>query len=116
MFGKVLSKTVAGSLASAGILFCLSNVDAAMAYDRHIVLQNNSGEAIVEFHASNVGTHFWQEDILGSDILLPGSAARIDLDDGTGYCRFDFKTVMENGQEIVRHNVDVCALERYTVG
>ena len=103
-----------------GLLACSTLVNwgyvvPAEAYDRNVVLENQSDEAVLEFHASNVGTDSWQEDILGTDVLPPGDAVRINLNDGTGYCRFDFKTVMESGQSIIGRGIDVCTIGRYTI-
>jgi hypothetical protein len=69
----------------------------------------------VAFYASNVGTDSWEEDILGTGIVQPGSSIVINLDDSTGYCRFDLKTVMADGTALVRRNVDVCAVGTYSI-
>jgi hypothetical protein len=87
----------------------------ANAYDRHIELENRSHTTIVGFYASNIGTNEWQEDILGSDMLRPGYRIRLDLDDGSGYCHFDFMTVFRDGTKVVRNDVNVCSLDVYTL-
>jgi hypothetical protein len=87
----------------------------AFAFDRHIVLINHSHQTITEFHASNVGSDSWEEDILGDSVVRPGQRVRINLDDHTGYCRFDFKTVTESGSAVVRRGVNVCEMETYTI-
>ncbi len=87
----------------------------AFALDRHIMLINDSHETIKEFYASNVGSDSWEEDILGRDVLLPGQSVRINLDDGSGYCKFDFKTVTESGAAIIRRGINVCQVETYTI-
>jgi hypothetical protein len=87
----------------------------AHAYNRDIRLYNETSQPIVEFHASNIGTNSWQEDILGDWVLLPGESVLIDLYDGTGYCRFDFKTVFGGGGSLVRRDVNVCEAGAYTV-
>jgi hypothetical protein len=87
----------------------------AFAFDRHIVLINHSHQTITEFHASNVASTSWEEDILGDSVVRPGGAVRINLDDRTGYCRFDFKTVTESGDAVVRRGVNVCEMTTYTI-
>lgn len=94
-------------------LFFLSFI--ASAADYRINLVNATSQSIERFYASNVGTNHWEEDILGVNILHPGHYVRINLYDGSGYCRFDFKTVMESGQTIVRRNVNVCGITEYTI-
>jgi len=112
MFRKTFIAAVAVAVLLGGAGASVARADTQ---DRHILLVNRSHTTIVEFHASNVGRSGWEEDILGRHVVAPGQTARINLDDGTGYCRFDFLTKMENGTEIVRRGVDVCALETYTV-
>ena len=87
----------------------------AMALDRRIRLINDSSNTIVEFHASNIRRSRWEEDILGRQVLPPGRSVIINLDDGSGLCRFDFKTVMEGGKEMVKRNINICTLETYRI-
>ena len=112
MFCKKIFATIAtvAALSFAGV----SGASAAV-YDRHVVLINDSHKTIMEFHASNVSRGTWEDDILGEDVLSSGDAIRINLDDDSGYCRFDFLTVMTDGTRLVRRNVDVCTVDRYTI-
>jgi hypothetical protein len=81
---------------------------SSSSYDRHVTIINNTNSAIREFYGSNAGVDSWQEDILGSDILPAGSSVKINFDDGSGYCTFDFKAVFVDGSSLVDSNVDVC--------
>jgi hypothetical protein len=87
----------------------------ADAYDRRIDLVNRSSQTITGFYASNVGENVWQEDVLGRSTVRPGQRVRINLNDGTGYCMFDFRTVTASGEEIIRRRVNVCEVSRYTL-
>lgn len=80
--------------------------------DRHVTIVNNTNKSMTRFYGSNAGANTWEEDILGTDVLPSGSSVRINFDDGTGYCTFDFKAVFSNGQSVVQTNVDVCTTER----
>ncbi len=93
----------------------LVSLSTARAEDRRIRLINESSYTIEEFHASNVSRRGWEEDILGRRVLKPGQSIVINLNDGSGYCRFDFLTVMSNGAKIEKRNVDVCKLETYRI-
>jgi hypothetical protein len=93
----------------------LGGTGSAQAYDRHVELVNATRTAVVSFHASNTASPSWEEDILGRKVLPAGYHVRINLDDGTGRCRFDFKTRFSDGSSIVRRNVDVCAVTTYTL-
>jgi hypothetical protein len=84
-------------------------------YDRRVRLINETDTSIVEFHASNVGTNVWEENILDGDIVTPGHSTMINLDDGTGYCKFDFLTVLRDGQQLIKRNVNVCEVSSYRI-
>src|SRR5580765_8214940 len=93
-------------LASALLLVCTT----AHAEDRRVKLINESRMTIVEFHASNISRSGFEEDILGKRVVGPGQSIVINLDDGSGYCKFDFMTAMRSGQKIVKRNVNVCEI------
>lgn len=81
--------------------------------DRRVRIHNNTGWTMLRFYASNVNTRDWEEDILGDDVLSSGSSIMMNIDDGTGACRFDFKAEFTNGQELIRNNVNVCEIADY---
>lgn len=103
-------------LASALLLSSLVTglAGPADAADRHVRIINNTGYSIVAFHGSNKGTDSWEEDILGSSVLPSGSSVTVDFNDGTGYCVFDFLAVFSDGEELVRHGVNVCEIGSFT--
>jgi len=86
----------------------------AAALDRWIELTNNTRMAIVEIYISHFGSELWNVDLLGDEYLPPSSAVLVNIDDGAG-CRFDFKTVFDDGTTQVRRNVDICASERLAI-
>jgi len=100
-------------LAVAGA-FCAASVLPASALDRRVKIVNQTGYTIVEFYASNTGTSDWQEDILGPDVLPTGSSVMVNIDDGTGYCKYDLLAVFEDGDEVVQSNLNVCEVGTFT--
>jgi hypothetical protein len=86
---------------------------AASGENRHVNIVNHTRHTITEFYASNTGSDDWEEDILGRDELKRGESIDIDIDDGTGACKFDFKAVFSDGEELVKHNINVCEIESY---
>ena len=100
--------------AACAALFLASTAAGALAYDRHVVVVNDTSYDIHEFYASNVGAETWEEDILGENILYSGQQVRINIDDGSGYCKYDFKAVFEDGYEAIRNGVNVCEVDTYT--
>ncbi|MGO4853776.1 hypothetical protein [Phaeovulum sp. W22_SRMD_FR3] len=101
------------SILVAGLLIATTAVPT-LALDRRVKIVNNTGYTMTEFYGSNKGTDSWEEDILGADVLPSGSSVMINFNDSSGYCKFDFKAVFEDGDELVRQNVNVCELGTFT--
>ena len=75
---------------------------------------NSTRMTIVEIFISHAGAEFWNVDLLGVDFLAPESSVLVNIDDRAG-CRFDVKTVFNDGTTQVRRDVDICAIERYAI-
>lgn len=103
----ILSTALSAVVAMAGAL-------PAAALDRNVRIVNDTGFAIMEFYGSNQGTDSWEEDILGNDILRSGESVLIDFDDGSGYCKFDFKAVFDDGDVLTANGINVCKIGTYT--
>lgn len=90
--------------------------DPAAAIDRHVRIVNQSSHEIVAFHASYLGARDWRENLLGETVLRPGGSIVLDLDDGSGYCRFGFRATFDDGVELRRDRVNICDIGtfRYT--
>lgn len=100
---KAFSAALALAILAAGVI-------EAAALDRRVRINNRSSYDIIEFYASNTGTSSWEEDILGRGILPAGNSVVINIDDGSGYCKYDFLAVFEDGEEVVSANNNVCEL------
>lgn len=85
----------------------------AAALDRRVQINNNSSYDIVEFYASNTGSKSWEEDILGKNILPAGNSVMINIDDGSGYCKYDFLAVFEDGDKVTSADNNVCELSTF---
>jgi hypothetical protein len=114
--GEVWGKKMGRGTAIFGIAaaMLLSVTGSATALDRHVRIINNSAYDIREFYASNVGTNDWEEDILGRDILPSGYSVNINIDDRSGYCRYDFRAIFEDGESVVTEGVNVCEVGEFT--
>jgi hypothetical protein len=104
-------KAVLLGLAAAAVL-----ATSASAEDRYVKIINETNATIVHFYGSNAGSDSWEEDILGQDVLKPGKSVRINFDDGSGYCLFDFKAEFSDGDTLIRKNIDVCKVGVYRYG
>jgi hypothetical protein len=99
-----------GLLASIGFLTALP----ATALDRRVEIINNTGFTIVEFYGSNAGSKSWEEDILGPDLLPPGSSVVVNFDDASGFCKFDFRAVFDDGEALERRGINICEIATFT--
>lgn len=111
----LLAATGLGLSACAPTVAPVAYVPVAVAADRRVEVFNDSGVTVREFYASNVSRSTWEEDILGRNVLPPGRAVMINIDDGSGACRFDFRAVLDDGRRIEQRNIDVCRLARYVI-
>lgn len=100
-------------VAGATLAFLLASVSNAAALDRRVQINNTSSYDIIEFYASNTGTNSWEEDILGNDILPSGHSVMINIDDGSGYCKYDFLAVFEDGDRVTSSDNNVCELAQF---
>jgi hypothetical protein len=101
------------ALLATMVLFAATAMPAS-ALDRRVTIVNNTDFTIIRFYGSNKGSDSWEEDILGSDVLGPGQRVRINFDDGTGYCKFDFKAVFDDGDVLTKKNINICKIGTFT--
>ncbi len=101
-----VSKTVVTALLL--LLFQSAAGSPAHGGERHLVLTNNTRDPIAEIYLSDDRAGSWQEDLLGSEFLLPGKSMSVDIDDRNGNCRVDVKTVFDNGSHLVNRGVNAC--------
>jgi len=76
--------------------------------NRVMDITNNTGVTMMRFFASNTGQSTWGPDQLGTTGMSSGSGRRINFDDGTGACRYDFKAVFADGDILTTSDVNVC--------
>jgi hypothetical protein len=88
---------------------------SAQGYDRRLVIINETGRTVREIYATNSGTKNWGRDHLGQNVIPRGGRYLIDFNDGTGYCVFDFRAVLDNGIPIERYQVNVCTDSTWVV-
>lgn len=99
------------ALATAAVVALTSY---ASAYDRRVRVHNDSGYDIHYLYMSNKGSKSWEEDVLGpNDILSTGRTVIVDVDDGSGYCVYDFKAVFEDGDTAEKFGVNVCEVSDF---
>ncbi len=100
------------NLLLAGIM-TLASATAAQAADHRVTIVNETNNTMVRFYASNSGRTSWEEDILGNRILKPGQSVRVNIDDGSGACVFDFRADFDDGDKLTRNGINVCEISTY---
>lgn len=80
-------------------------------------LINATSYTLREFYASPSSSGDWEEDILGSEVLLPGYTGNITIGDGRSTCIYDLLSVFSDGTTVMRWKVNLCALNNgaYTI-
>ena len=110
---KSVKARVASILGMLGVVGVAVMSPAVHAENREVRIINETDAALVEFHASNAGTSDWEEDLLGRGTVRSGGSFMADIDEGSGYWRFDFKAVFDDGRTAVKYGVDVCRIETF---
>jgi len=105
---------------SRNVLFFLlcscSFVMNASAADRRVRVVNKSSNSIVGLFASNVTKNRWTYNMMvGHRPVEPDDYIIADMDDGTGFCQYDVKAIMDDGREAVHYNMNVCRMEEWDV-
>lgn len=99
---------------TAIVVAAFTATSGASAADRRVRIINGTSYTMVAFQASNVKSKSWEEDMLGSRVLQPGMSVMANIDDGTGYCLYDFRAKFEGGREATKRKVDVCKIGTFT--
>lgn len=85
---------------------------SALALDRRIRIHNESNKRIVELYASPIDAPRWDFNMINTygKIIRGGETRVADIDDGTGYCRYDLKAVRADGNVYEKYDVNVCTV------
>jgi hypothetical protein len=105
-----MHRSFARGLSFAALLAVCGHAEAL---DRRVRIVNDSTHPIVGFYGTNVSARDWQDSLLGTDTLKPGASVVLDFEDGSGYCRFRFRAVFDDGKELVRQSINVCEVGTY---
>ncbi|MCH4811021.1 hypothetical protein [Vreelandella neptunia] len=89
-------------------LMALIASSLAVAADYYVDITNRTGYTIYYMYVSPGSSKSWEEDLLGSDVLMNGDTQRVTL---TGYTNpyFDIRLVDEDNDSYTFWNVNVAA-------
>jgi hypothetical protein len=88
---------------------------SAQAESASFILRNSSGYTLSRFYASPTYLSSWEYDILGSNVLPSGRDVRVRINDGRSTCWYDFMSVFSDGEKVVKRQINICKLGRYTI-
>ena len=86
----------------------------ALAQDVSYDLVNDTGLTLMEFYSSPASSGEWGGDILGANVIAPGESGTVSISDPAGECAYDFRSVFEDGSELVETH-DICSMASYTL-
>ena len=110
---KTFARRAVLAAAISAVAFGTMGFQSNDGQDRRVRIINATGVTMTHFYASNSGQDEWQEDILGQDVLANGASVRINIDDGSGACLYDFKARFSDGDELERYRINVCQITEY---
>ncbi len=85
----------------------------ASAADRRVTIVNETANTMVRFYASRSNKKSWDQDILGQQVLKPRQSVRVNIDDGTDACLYDFRADFDDGAKLTRNDINVCEIATY---
>ncbi|NJN86658.1 MAG: hypothetical protein HC881_10515 [Leptolyngbyaceae cyanobacterium SL_7_1] len=87
----------------------------AIASKDNFLVQNNSGEDIVELYVSASSRASWDTNLLGGDVLASGESTPVTFGDPSPQsCLYDIMAVFSNGQTVEDYQINVCSSPGYT--
>jgi len=106
------------AIAAAAALVSVSGAaDAANdGKNRVVTVENFSSQSLNYLYASPITSKIWEEDLLGERTLARGESIEANIDNGTDECQYDLRAVMADGREVIRRNINVCAVSKWTIG
>ncbi|MBI1212134.1 MAG: hypothetical protein GC190_11770 [Alphaproteobacteria bacterium] len=99
-------------LLASGLVAASVATSAFADANKKVKIINETRHAMVQFHASRVGTNSWEEDILGRDTLGVGRSVVVNF--GTDdYCLYDFLGVFDDGDKVQKRRINVCEIDTF---
>lgn len=80
---------------------------SARAQNEPFRIVNRTPTLAMALHAVRSGRQDWGGNLLNRGPMPPGGQFALRPSDGAG-CRFDLRMVLQDGQEVVRRNTDIC--------
>ena len=93
----------------------VATTSAVLADPRDFTLENAIDVTITHVYVAPSNVMSWEEDVLGADVLAPGTTVDIHFSGFTeGACSYDIKVIAADGREGYLWAVDLCAVSLVT--
>lgn len=79
----------------------------ALAQNEPFRVVNGTRVPATALHVVRTGQDGWGVNLLTRGLLAPGAALSMRPPEGAG-CRFDIRLLLQNGQDAIRRDADVC--------
>ncbi|HEY5623035.1 MAG TPA: hypothetical protein VIV14_04685 [Gammaproteobacteria bacterium] len=76
------------------------------AFNGYVEVTNDTGYTIYYLYVSNTSSGGWEEDVLGSEVLMDGETVRVDVTNAASEY-FDIRAVDEDGDSYTLWDVDI---------
>ena len=93
-------------------IFSIAITGTASAGKQDFVLVNQTGRDIINIYISPSSTYYWNDDILGTDILQNGETADIHFHRSETDRYWDMKVDFADGNDYVWTNFDLFAVSK----
>jgi hypothetical protein len=114
--GAIMRKLFAFAAAAALVSVSGAADAASDGKNRVVTVENISNTSLNYLYASPISSKTWEEDLLGDRTLSRGQSIEADIDNGTNECQYDLRAVMADGRVVIRRNINVCAVSKWTIG
>lgn len=95
-------------------MLVMAYASVAFAGAQDFVLVNNTGYPIYYVNVSPSGTSDWEEDILGSTVLMSGESVQVNF--GAGSTQYwDIQATFEDGSGLAWYNIDLLSTYQVTL-
>ena len=98
---------------SAALLACAATPAVAGVQDFSVI--NDTGYDIYEVYVSPSRAGDWQEDVMGSDVLVNGGTTDISFARDEDSCMWDLKVVYEDDDTAAWNAINLCEVSAVTL-
>jgi hypothetical protein len=105
------------ALALVAVLsFMAMTAHHTLADERDFKFINNSNSVVVALYVSPNNVDDWQDDVLADAVVNPGESGtvRFTPNDGADTCIYDIRIDTDDGQTVIKYNIDLCQTDTIT--